>query len=338
MILIPVLLVLVAVCKSSSYSFNVYPLLSRRDVISNAVATAPILLYPSVSLSLEDQTQSRNVLLDLPPQKPDTVRVFLCRHGQTEYNRLKILQGSRIDAPLNDKGRLMAARLGKEFASLNQSLSKGWNDKSTGLSKVFFHSNLQRSKETASIASEALNRSEQAVQLSLLESLAEVDFGPSCDGKTQTYSVRSSIYRNYANWAMGHVDATNMCSDENRESSLDPGETGRVVLQRAATALTSLMRQAQEQNSGSIVAVSHSVFIRTLLSLAMDMPLLEVASIPQANCCINVLDLDPSKSPTRLSKKSHLFIGGSGPPDFNLEIPHVDVIRINEKRHLTGLL
>jgi broad specificity phosphatase PhoE len=356
MILLLFLFILDAISKSSSFSFKAEsslrsnPILSREDVLSKVAATAPILICPSASFALEEKPNSRNVLLDLPPQKPNTVRLYLCRHGQTENNRLHIVQGAHVDPPLNDTGRRMAARLGQEFAALDRRLSKGVrsNNNIHGLSKVIFHSKLQRSKETASIVGGMLNGSDDsfptnpryehaAAQLMLLDSLGEVDFGLHCEGRKET-TMRIDSYRRYANWAFGNIDATNICNGKDSASSIDQGETGRLVLQRAATALTSLLQQAQDQNSGSIIAISHSAFLRTLLSLSMDTPLLEASILQQANGCINVLDLDPSKKPKIFEKRSNLFIGGSGPADFFLEIPHVKVVRINEKRHLSGLM
>ena len=59
-------------------------------------------------LVLNQQQPNLDCLADLPPIPTNCVRLYLCRHGQTEYNRLKKIQGSRIDAPLNDTGRKQA--------------------------------------------------------------------------------------------------------------------------------------------------------------------------------------------------------------------------------------
>jgi broad specificity phosphatase PhoE len=37
-----------------------------------------------------------------------TKEIYLIRHGETEYNRMGIVQGSGIDAPLNEKGQSQA--------------------------------------------------------------------------------------------------------------------------------------------------------------------------------------------------------------------------------------
>lgn len=51
-------------------------------------------------------------LLDLPPITPGCVRLYLCRHGQTENNRLRKMQGARVDPEINKNGYEQAERLG----------------------------------------------------------------------------------------------------------------------------------------------------------------------------------------------------------------------------------
>eukprot|EP00956_Cyclotella_meneghiniana_P001722 scaffold1876_cov58-Cyclotella_meneghiniana.AAC.1 len=57
-------------------------------------------------------------LLDLPPLTPDCARIYLCRHGQTENNRLHLVQGARVDPPINENGREQAKRLGTAISRL----------------------------------------------------------------------------------------------------------------------------------------------------------------------------------------------------------------------------
>ena len=51
-------------------------------------------------------------LADLPPITPGCARIYLCRHGQTENNRLRKVQGARVDPSLNAYGAEMALRIG----------------------------------------------------------------------------------------------------------------------------------------------------------------------------------------------------------------------------------
>lgn len=42
-----------------------------------------------------------------------TKRIFLIRHGETDHNKQKIIQGREIDSPLNEQGREQATKTGR---------------------------------------------------------------------------------------------------------------------------------------------------------------------------------------------------------------------------------
>ena len=94
-------------------------------------------------------------------------------------------------------------------------------------------------------------------------------------------------------------------------------------------------------NTSSIVAVSHGTFLRMLLATALDMPLYQTVMMRQANGCINVLDISTTEKVTIETSKCKLF-GGSLlsrlEEDFTFVLPKVTVVRINEIRHLEGLI
>lgn len=90
-----------------------------------------------------------------------TKRIFFCRHGQTEYNRLKLMQGRRVDAPINDNGMMQAELLGKAMA--DQDL------------KLVASSSLLRAKQTADAVKQQ-QRNQDVARL-VLKELDEIDFG-----------------------------------------------------------------------------------------------------------------------------------------------------------------
>ena len=50
---------------------------------------------------------------------PDLVKdIYLIRHGETEYNRKRVVQGSGIDADLNDLGQKQAAAFFAHYQNL----------------------------------------------------------------------------------------------------------------------------------------------------------------------------------------------------------------------------
>ena len=316
-------------------------------------------------------TPNLQCLTDLPPIPKDCIRVFLCRHGQTENNRLRLVQGARVDPPLNDTGRRQAVRLGECLFSLKEQMAGDFD-----FPTIVMHSKLQRARETATIlsliignASASASESNNGVPVQLsededlkyingilpdigtstttttssitstgdytntlkleyLSSIGEVDFG-AVEGKSVN-EAKAEMMATYSQWAVGKIDATNG----------EDGESGRTVLRRVASTLNSLVDDyASQSQSRSVAVVSHSTYLRMLLSLVLDTSLLEAASMEQKNCCVNVLDVSLKE------KREVLFnspvLGGKlslAPRDFRLVIPKATVVRMNEIRHLEGLL
>jgi broad specificity phosphatase PhoE len=83
-------------------------------------------------------------------------RLWLTRHGETEWNALGMLQG-HTDIPLNEVGRQQARALAARFASLPLPLTSVWS------------SDLGRARETGAIVAAALGLDAPAVDAELRE-------------------------------------------------------------------------------------------------------------------------------------------------------------------------
>ena len=190
------------------------------------------------------------------------------------------------------------------------------------------------------IKPEKNNDNQYDIRLQSLSTLAEVDLGPLNEGKSSTIA-KADMLKTYTSWTMGDIDCTLGGS----------GESGRDILTRAASSLASLTNIALENGrttvngssnstSSSVIAVSHSTYLNLILALVLDIPLVQAATLEQKSCCINVLDV--SLLETRdVNSKSNLFSNDLNPTvsqDFQLKIPRVDVVRMNENQHLTGLV
>ena len=353
---------------------------TRRNFLTSAasaaVLTSPILIGDSVCHAAEtsivtadrqQQPQTSSSLLavpnlqclaDLPPITPGCARIYLCRHGQTENNRLRKVQGARVDPSLNAYGAAMASRIGMALSYLSQ--------EDGGVPTVAVHSQLTRARETAQIAAKTLSdirtsgrrRTDPGAQFDpsylldtfgregtisvptlvevkrtgirdiTLPSLGEVDFGTGFDG-ANVELVKAGMYATYASWSVGAID-----------KRMDGGgESGREVLGRAASALSSLADIAKTNGGRPVLAVSHSTYLRTLLGAVTDTSLVKAVTIEQKNGCINVLDVNVEGATTMLGPKSGLFGGSlSQVSDFEpLILPETHVIRTNEYRHLEGI-
>ena len=135
----------------------------RRPFVSSTTAG----LIAAVTNGEESQTRC---LLDLPPITDGCARVYLCRHGQTENNRLGLVQGARVDPSLNANGLEQARRLGLAISNLQLPSQRP---------REVVSSRLRRAKETAQVLAQTATVEFSSSPLSCLN---EVDFGE-FDGK-----------------------------------------------------------------------------------------------------------------------------------------------------------
>lgn len=96
--------------------------------------------------------------------------IYLCRHGQTEWNLAGRMQGQQ-DSPLTELGRAQAARVGARLAALRRETGGRW---------TLTASPQGRAHASARIIAEALD-----LPIALDERLVEVGFG-SWEGLTRT--------------------------------------------------------------------------------------------------------------------------------------------------------
>ncbi len=209
---------------------------NRRRVLTTATTawTTVHFCCPNIAVAVTTAASESNIdatalngLQDLPTYNPmTTVRLYLCRHGETDYNRNNMIQGARIDPPINDLGREQAKRLG-------QVLSRTIMPHSTSNTKspvLILHSPLLRAKQTAELVAEQIRHSSilplvttttTTTLLRPLVSLAEVDFGGVAEGAPVS-QYRSELLALYTSWAVGNYQAR---MSEGGESGIEVRDT-----------------------------------------------------------------------------------------------------------------
>lgn len=178
----------------------------RRSVMES-LAVGAIALGTATSPTSATVPYNLACLLDLPPVEKGYVRIYLCRHGETENNRLGKVQGARINPPINYTGLQESKRLGTAFDKLQ--------DKCPSL---IYHSNLRRAKETAENVAHIIEDDDKTVNLQELSTIGEVDFGSVAENKPLS-DARGGMLRTFGSWAAGYVD----------ERGEGGGESGREV-------------------------------------------------------------------------------------------------------------
>ncbi|MGM0588308.1 MAG: histidine phosphatase family protein [Bacteroidota bacterium] len=175
--------------------------------------------------------------------------IFLARHGETEYNRIKRLQGRGIDQPLNETGRQQASAISTFF-------------KNRAPHKIIA-SSLKRSLETAEMIAQ-----EHQVNVSAYSDLEEMSFGV-YEGRWIKH-IQHELKSTHEKWAAGQVD-----------HALEGGESPKLVLQRSKKAFLNILNQSSDEQR--LLFVLHGRLLRILLADLLGHGLANMHKIPHSN-------------------------------------------------------
>lgn len=114
----------------------------------------------------------------------ESKEIYLIRHGETEYNRMGIVQGSGIDAPLNEKGQKQAEAFFNRYADIP-------------FDKIYA-SQLQRSYQTIA------RFEERGIPVERYEGLNEICWGDYEKQKLDTFG-KSYYYGLIESWNAGDI-------------------------------------------------------------------------------------------------------------------------------------
>ena len=164
------------------------------------------------------------------------MKLFLTRHGETDWNLRRRIQGS-TDTDLNESGRRQAIQLAESLLL------------SPDRPEIVYTSGLKRARETAEIAAGRLQ-----VPCVVHEGLGEINFGL-WEGLTWD-QVEERYPELYTIW---HTDR--------RYGHPPEGESYQDLLNRVLPALRDIIRREGGSDSGRrVLVVTHSAVIMSLLS------------------------------------------------------------------------
>jgi broad specificity phosphatase PhoE len=164
-------------------------------------------------------------------------KIYIVRHGQTDYNKRGIVQGSGVDAPLNEEGLRQAAAFFEYY-------------KDVPFQKVYA-SGLQRSQQSI----------RRFIDLGLpyqfLPELNEIHWG-SKEGMPFTEEENRYYHQMLESWRQGHT-----------EHAIDGGESPEEVRIRLARAMELILKGEEEL----ILICMHGRAMRVLLCHLLNYPL-----------------------------------------------------------------
>lgn len=187
-----------------------------------------------------------------------TKTIYLIRHGETEFNRRGVVQGSGIDSDLNELGFLQA----KAFFNAYQHIE---------FDKIY----TSKLRRTVQSVQEFINL---GIPYEQYEGLNEISWGEK-EGKVPNYLEDENYLEIIANWSKGKTDIP----------AAKGGETPEQVVARQKAAFEEIIARSDEK---MILVAMHGRAIRILLTHLLDLPLSEMDTFSHSNLCLYRLSYD----------------------------------------------
>ncbi|HET9054197.1 MAG TPA: histidine phosphatase family protein [Cyclobacteriaceae bacterium] len=185
----------------------------------------------------------------------NTKKIYIVRHGQTDFNARGIVQGSGVDSSLNEKGRAQAQAFYHAFRTIK-------------FDKVYT-STLKRTKESVAAFIE------QGIPTEALAGLNEISWGKK-EGQPITPEEDRYYHHMLNEWQRGETSLR-----------IEGGESPDDVVKRMKPAVEHIMAQPSEKN---VLVCMHGRAIRILLCYLLNYPLKSMDMFEHENCCLYILN------------------------------------------------
>jgi broad specificity phosphatase PhoE len=212
-----------------------------------------------------------------------STRIWMVRHGQTEWNVTGRFQG-QSDTPLNALGERQARAAGRQLRRLAQ--ADAWVSPSLretgGRLAAIYTSDLERARRTAEIICEELEAGDEAAidretPLVIEPRLRELSFGE-WEGLT------------YAQIQAYQPDILELWRRDLEQHAPPGGETLRQMAGRVQAALDAILAAHPD---GRVVVVAHGGPLQMLTALALGLPASRYWQVYMANGSLSELRVHP---------------------------------------------
>lgn len=207
-------------------------------------------------------------------------RIYLVRHGTTDWNTNEIFRG-RVDCPLNAKGRAEAKALAEYFRAVPLD--------------AIYSSPLARATETASIIAGF-----RGLAVIADPAFTDIDFGL-WQGKSIS-QVKEAYEEIYRIWK------------EQPEQILFPG--GESLAQLGDRAWKGFTRRVEENRGKTLLVVSHRVVIKVLMLMVLGSGLAHFWRIRQDPAAVSCVDYDGRIFITSFMNQTAHLLPAPPPADF----------------------
>ena len=188
-----------------------------------------------------------------------TKKIYIIRHGQTDFNLQGIVQGSGVDSSLNDLGRAQAVAFFEHY-------------KGVSFDKIYT-SKLKRTVESVQHFIDLGIRQEALIGLN------EISWG-SKEGQKITEEEDAYYHWMLQQWQLG-----------NTSLRIEGGESPEDVVVRQRIALEHILANESEKN---ILICMHGRALRILVTVLLNYPLKSMDMFEHKNLCLYQLDFTGS--------------------------------------------
>jgi len=182
-------------------------------------------------------------------------RIFLIRHGQTNFNKQRIVQGSGVDTDINEMGRMQSRAFFERYKDIN-------------FDKIYI-SKLKRTFQTVA------DFIEKSIPYKRLAGLNEICWGER-EGKCFDELDPVEYERVAKAWESGNFDAKPRF-----------GQSPLELQAKQKEALAHIMAQTNEKD---ILICSHGRAMRILLCTMLELPLNQMDSFAHTNTGLYILE------------------------------------------------
>jgi len=198
-------------------------------------------------------------------------RLFLIRHGQSEWNKLNLIQGQK-NTILTDLGKRQAMSLGHRLESENID--------------TIYTSDLSRAYTTAKIISDIINK-----PLVSSEFLREINFGP-WEGLS-IQKIRDDYSYEYSIW-----------NKEPHKLNMNGAETLKALQERSMGYINDIIYNNKGKN---IAIVSHSATLKAIILGLLSINISHYKNISLSNVSLSIIECRTYNNVlTSLNDVSHL--------------------------------
>lgn len=186
--------------------------------------------------------------------------IYIIRHGETEYNKKGIIQGSGIDSDLNATGILQSQLFYRAYHHIN-------------FNKIYT-SNLKRTQQSVAPFTQ------KGIPVESLAELNEINWGI-FEGKVSTPEAQKAYDRVISEWQHGLLDR-----------QIEGGESPKQINKRQKAGLLKIMSKVEEE---TILIAMHGRALKCFLCLLTATPLEKMENFKHNNLCLYHLEYSEEK-------------------------------------------